>query len=116
MAVAEVPERKRFCPSCGAEVGRTRDGVPGRSAGFCPQCGNHFDFTPALSPGDVVGGQYEVVGCLAHGGLGWIYLARDRNVSGRLGRAQGPAQLRATPTPTRRRSPSGSSWPRSSTR
>ncbi|WP_028046419.1 serine/threonine-protein kinase [Cellulomonas sp. URHE0023] len=83
MAVAEVPERKRFCPSCGAEVGRTRDGVPGRSAGFCPQCGNHFDFTPALNPGDVVGGQYEVVGCLAHGGLGWIYLARDRNVSGR---------------------------------
>ena len=27
--------------------------------------------------------QYEVVGCLAHGGLGWIYLARDRNVSDR---------------------------------
>jgi serine/threonine-protein kinase PknG len=24
-----------------------------------------------------------VVGCLAHGGLGWIYLARDRNVSDR---------------------------------
>ncbi|MBO3083361.1 serine/threonine-protein kinase [Cellulomonas fengjieae] len=83
MAVAEVPERKRFCPACGAEVGRSRDGVPGRTAGFCPKCGNKFDFTPALSPGDVVGGQYEVVGCLAHGGLGWIYLARDRNVSGR---------------------------------
>ena len=83
MAVSEVPERKRFCPSCGAEVGRTRDGVPGRTSGFCPQCGNHFDFAPALAPGDVVGGQYEVVGCLAHGGLGWIYLARDRNVSGR---------------------------------
>ena len=83
MAVAEVPERKRFCPACGAEVGRSRDGVPGRTAGFCPKCGNHFDFTPALNPGDVVGGQYEVVGCLAHGGLGWIYLARDRNVSGR---------------------------------
>ena len=28
-------------------------------------------------------GQYEVVGCLAHGGLGWIYLARDRNVDDR---------------------------------
>src|ERR1039458_5530878 len=25
--------------------------------------------------------QYEVLGCLAHGGLGWIYLAKDRNVS-----------------------------------
>ena len=24
-----------------------------------------------------------MVGCLAHGGLGWIYLARDRNVSDR---------------------------------
>ena len=28
----------------------------------------------------MIGGQYEIVGCLAHGGLGWIYLARDRNV------------------------------------
>ena len=24
-----------------------------------------------------------MLGCLAHGGLGWIYLARDRNVSDR---------------------------------
>ena len=24
-----------------------------------------------------------MVGCLAHGGLGWIYLARDHNVSDR---------------------------------
>jgi serine/threonine-protein kinase PknG len=30
-----------------------------------------------------VANQYEVVGCLAHGGLGWIYLAKDRNVSDR---------------------------------
>jgi serine/threonine-protein kinase PknG len=30
-----------------------------------------------------VAGQYEVLGCLAFGGLGWIYLARDRNVSDR---------------------------------
>ena len=27
--------------------------------------------------------QYEVAGCLAHGGLGWIYLAQDKNVSDR---------------------------------
>lgn len=83
MAVPEVPERKRFCPTCGEPVGRSRDGAPGRVAGFCAQCGNRYDFTPQLSPGDVVGGQYEVVGCIAHGGLGWIYLARDRNVNGR---------------------------------
>lgn len=83
MAVPEVAERKRFCPTCGEKVGRGRDGQPGRTSGFCPHCGNRFDFSPQLSPGDVVGGQYEVVGCLAHGGLGWIYLARDQNVSGR---------------------------------
>src|SRR5690606_8690853 len=41
------------------------------------------EFAPALGAGALVGGQFEVVGCLAHGGLGWIYLARDRNVSGR---------------------------------
>lgn len=28
-------------------------------------------------------GQYEVAGCLAHGGLGWVYLAVDRAVSDR---------------------------------
>ena len=36
-----------------------------------------------MATGDLVGGQYEVVGCLAHGGLGWIYLGRDKNVSDR---------------------------------
>jgi len=33
--------------------------------------------------GELVGGQYEVLGALAHGGLGWIYLAKDRNVNDR---------------------------------
>ena len=43
-----------------------------------------FSFTPeAAPPATLVGGQYEVAGCLAHGGLGWIYLARDRNVADR---------------------------------
>ncbi len=51
--------------------------------GFCPNCGTRFSFSPKLAPGDLVAGQYEVLGCLAHGGLGWIYLAKDRNVSDR---------------------------------
>ncbi|MCP2262875.1 tetratricopeptide repeat protein [Promicromonospora thailandica] len=83
MATPELAENKRFCPTCGQPVGRAREGVPGRIAGFCGHCGARYDFAPALTAGDLVGGQYEVVGCLAHGGLGWIYLARDRNVSGR---------------------------------
>lgn len=83
MADPQVPERKRFCAACGEPVGRGREGVPARTQGFCPTCGTRFDFDPRLTPGTLVGGQYEVVGCLAHGGMGWIYLARDRNVSGR---------------------------------
>ena len=78
-----VAEEKRTCPSCGAPVGRSRDGQPGRTEGFCAKCRNPFSFTPKLTPGDLVGGQYEVAGCLAHGGLGWVYVARDRNVSNR---------------------------------
>ncbi|GAA4822243.1 serine/threonine-protein kinase [Actinomycetospora corticicola] len=78
-----VPESGRYCGACDAEVGRGRDGRPGRTEGFCPQCGTRFSFTPALAPGDVVAGQYEVLGCLAHGGLGWIHLARDRRVRDR---------------------------------
>ncbi|WP_182652628.1 tetratricopeptide repeat protein [Dietzia sp. CQ4] len=38
---------------------------------------------PELRPGDVVADQYEVRGALAHGGMGWIYLAVDHNVSDR---------------------------------
>ncbi|MET9082983.1 tetratricopeptide repeat protein [Streptomyces sp. NPDC004237] len=81
----EVPERKRFCSrsDCGAPVGRGRGDRPGRTEGFCTKCGNPYSFVPKLKGGDVVHGQYEVAGCLAHGGLGWIYLAVDRAVADR---------------------------------
>ncbi len=83
LADPSVAENKRFCSSCDQPVGRGRDGHPGLTEGFCRNCGTRFSFTPKLEPGDVVAGQYEVLGCLAHGGLGWIYLARDHNVSDR---------------------------------
>ncbi|MGW4119406.1 tetratricopeptide repeat protein [Nocardia sp. NPDC004711] len=83
MADPQVPEHERFCSNCNQRVGRGREGVPGRTEGFCRQCGTVYSFTPKLTAGDLVAGQYEVLGCLAHGGLGWIYLARDRNVSDR---------------------------------
>ncbi|MDF0529805.1 tetratricopeptide repeat protein [Tsukamurella sp. 8F] len=83
LADPKVPESRRFCSKCGAEVGRARDGSPGRTEGFCPACRNPFSFSPKLAPGEVVHGQYEVLGCLAHGGLGWIYLAADRAVADR---------------------------------
>ncbi|WP_167513660.1 serine/threonine-protein kinase [Streptomyces bauhiniae] len=81
----QVPERKRYCSrsDCGAPVGRARGERPGRTEGFCTKCGHPYSFVPKLRAGDIVHGQYEVAGCLAHGGLGWIYLAVDRAVSDR---------------------------------
>ncbi|MET7637845.1 tetratricopeptide repeat protein [Streptomyces sp. NPDC005438] len=85
LADPEVPERKRYCGNsdCQAQVGRARGSRPGRSEGFCTKCGHPYSFVPKLNPGDLVHGQYEVAGCLAHGGLGWIYLAVDRAVADR---------------------------------
>jgi serine/threonine-protein kinase PknG len=81
LADPQVPESRRFCGQCDKPVGRGRDGQPGLTEGFCPHCRARYSFIPALAPGDLVSGRYEILGCLAHGGFGWIYLARDRNVS-----------------------------------
>jgi serine/threonine-protein kinase PknG len=83
LADPRVPESKRFCGHCGELVGQARDGRPGMTEGFCPHCRTRFSFAPKLAPGELVAGQYEILGCLAHGGLGWIYLAKDHNVSDR---------------------------------
>ena len=83
LANPQVPENKRYCSGCDQPVGRDREGQPGLTEGFCRNCGTRFSFSPKLEPGDLVAGQYEVLGCLAFGGLGWIYLARDHNVSDR---------------------------------
>jgi serine/threonine-protein kinase PknG len=83
-----VPESKRFCWNCGRPVGRSdsqEEGSAdtGKSEGWCPYCGSPYTFLPQLRAGDTVAGQYEVKGCIAHGGLGWVYLAVDHNVNDR---------------------------------
>src|SRR5215467_944619 len=83
LADPQVPENRRYCASCEQPVGRGQDGRAGLTEGFCRNCGTRFSFSPKLEPGDLVAGQYEVLGCLAFGGLGWIYLAKDHNVSDR---------------------------------
>ncbi len=81
-----VPESKRFCWNCGKPVGRSTEEGNGAEAlkeGWCPSCGSPYSFLPQLNPGDTVAAQYEVKGCIAHGGLGWVYLALDHNVNDR---------------------------------
>ncbi len=78
-----VAEEIRFCSGCLAPVGRGSATKRGATQGRCFKCGTRFSFVPPLRQGDVVGAQYQVQGCLAYGGQGWIYLAKDHNVSGR---------------------------------
>ena len=86
-----VAESKRFCWNCGRPVGRSssgrreegRDAGDALSEGWCPHCGSAYSFLPQLSPGDMINDQYEIKGCIAHGGLGWVYLAFDHNVNER---------------------------------
>lgn len=82
IADPQVEEGKRFCaePACRRPVGRGRSGRAGLAEGFCANCGTPFSFRPPLRPDTLVGGQYDVRGAIGHGGLGWVYLAWDRDV------------------------------------
>lgn len=81
----QVPESQRYCgnPLCGRAVGRAGEGKDPQTEGTCGSCGTRYSFVPKLSRGDIIGGQYQVQGCIAHGGLGWIYLAIDRKLHNR---------------------------------
>ncbi|MDX1885513.1 serine/threonine-protein kinase PknG [Mycolicibacterium sp. 120270] len=78
-----VAESKRFCWNCGKPVGRSSKDGRALSEGWCPHCGSAYSFLPQLAAGDMVAEQYEIKGCIAHGGLGWVYLAFDHNVNER---------------------------------
>ncbi|MFT3898921.1 MAG: tetratricopeptide repeat protein [Gordonia sp. (in: high G+C Gram-positive bacteria)] len=79
----EIPERKRKCWNCGTPIGRSSGPHEGPVTGTCPNCGVRYAFKPSLTAGTLVGDQYEILGAIAHGGMGWIYVAIDRNVSDR---------------------------------
>lgn len=70
MKEARVPEHKRECSNCGHKLVK-------RENGFCENCRTPYDYRPKLAVGELVADQYEVTGCIAFGGMGWIYLARD---------------------------------------
>ena len=89
-----VAESKRFCWNCGRPVGRSTPDGRALSEGWCPHCGSAYSFLPQLEPGDMVAEQYEIKGCIAHGGLGWVYLGLRQERQRPARRAQGPGALR----------------------
>ena len=88
---------------------------PAAPRGSAPTAARRYSFTPKLWPGDLVG--RAVPGGRLHRprrtGLGLPGPGQER--LGPLGGAQGAARLRGRVGHGRRRSPSGGSWPRSST-
>jgi serine/threonine-protein kinase PknG len=81
---AVVPERHRHCGVCQRPIGRSRGDRAGLTSGYCPDDGTPFSFVPGLASGDVLGGgRYEVIGPLAHGGVNWVYLAKDTDLENR---------------------------------
>ncbi|MEU0673844.1 tetratricopeptide repeat protein [Streptomyces sp. NPDC006172] len=81
---ATPPSDGRRCgvDNCSGTIGLAYPGGPALARGYCPQCGREYSFEPRLKPGDHVGGHYRVLGYLAAGGLGWVYLAEDTRVPG----------------------------------
>ena len=88
------PRTSASAPTAARPSAGPGDGTPGRTSGFCAACRNPFDFVPKLRRGEIVGRQYEVMGCLAHGGLGLDLPGPGQGRERPVGRAQGPARLR----------------------
>lgn len=65
----------------GLALGKTRSPRrPARVEGCRRRRGPHFPSRPELVEDDLVGGRYEMLCRLGHGGLGWARPARDRDV------------------------------------
>lgn len=63
------------CPSCGSPVRA--------AARFCPRCG--YLLLKQLTPGaELADGDYQIVRSISKGGMGAVYLARDRRAFERL--------------------------------
>ncbi|MEU6770410.1 tetratricopeptide repeat protein [Streptomyces sp. NPDC046759] len=80
---AEGPLRIRMVCSaadCGIAFAPPYTEGPVPIKGFCPACGERYSYEPELTRGDVLRDQYKIMGPIAHGGQGWVYLAEDTHL------------------------------------
>lgn len=79
-----TPVKERFCQGKLPGGADCKNPLNKRDKGHCTQCGTSYDFSPllpTLQAGELVAGQYEVLGPMAAGGMGWIYLGKDRTLN-----------------------------------
>ena len=62
-------------PACKADLSGERP-PPSR----CPRCDTDISLRRPLEPGETLGHQYRIQGCVGRGGQGWVYLAHDLNL------------------------------------
>ena len=83
MSPAVVAENRRYCSQLrrpGRARARRRTGP---DQGFCRSAARRSPSSPSSPRETWSPASTRSSGCLAHGGMGWIYLARDHNVSDR---------------------------------
>lgn len=81
-----VPAGQWRCRKCHERVGTSHHGQSGLRRGRCPMCATPYSpetYTPRLRSGDLVGGRYDIFGCVGQGGVGWVYAAKDRHLDNR---------------------------------
>ncbi|MFE7275460.1 tetratricopeptide repeat protein [Streptomyces sp. NPDC057623] len=67
-------------PECGVVFAPPYTEGPVPVEGYCPACGEPYSYRPELAEGDVLRDQYRIMGPIAHGGQGWVYLAEDTHL------------------------------------
>jgi serine/threonine-protein kinase PknG len=67
-------------PECGVTFAPPYTEGPVPIEGYCPVCGEPYSYRPELAEGDVLRDQYRIMGPIAHGGRGWVYLAEDTHL------------------------------------
>ncbi|MEU3337584.1 tetratricopeptide repeat protein [Streptomyces sp. NPDC002144] len=77
----EAPLRIRMgCSSCGITFAPPYTVGPVPLEGHCPNCRERYSYRPELAQDEKLREQYRILGPIAHGGQGWVYLAEDTHL------------------------------------